>query len=82
MDAGNGREIPRYALPCHPVRGRKLFFPRQADGEDAVFVYPLMDFVETGAGDELVHFLLAAAAHHPIRAACLVTGERAGNQMR
>ena len=55
MDAGNGREIPRYALPCHPARGRRLFFPRQADGEDAVFVYPLMDFVETGAGDELVH---------------------------
>ena len=47
------------------VNAALLFFPRQADGEDAVFVYPLVDFAKARFFYQLIHFLLAAAAHYP-----------------
>ena len=38
-----------------------------------------MDFFKTGFLNQLIHFLLAAAAHYPVRAACLVAGQCARN---
>lgn len=43
-----------------------LFSYCQADSENTVFIYPLADFFESGFFNQLIHFLLAAAAHYPV----------------
>ncbi len=41
-----------------------------------------MDFFKTGFFNQLIHFLLAAAAHYPVWAACFVAGQGSGNHFQ
>ena len=41
-----------------------------------------MDFFKTGFFNQLIHFLLTAAAHYPVWAACFVAGQGAGNHFQ
>ena len=41
-----------------------------------------MDFFKAGFFNQLIHFLLTAAAHYPVRAACFMAGQGAGNHFQ